>query len=228
MAAPAIGIRPRWAPPASTAIDWSAPLAQGLVTLWWPGVRNDPVDGALWTPTAASDTGGRFGYARSITSGGKIVRADPMPLQTGSWMVVQRLTAAPATNGNTYGQDSPTTTKRWGALVPYGDGTIYWDVKDSSAGRLTYAGWTWGNWDVFVFTNGAAGGQSIWGNGLRLANDTVAAARDSIDTTWGWGVGPSVTQTTTTQCSIIAGWKRELSAHEIAQLTIDPFCMLRR
>jgi hypothetical protein len=228
MAAPAIGRRARWAPTVHTQIDRSHPLSAGLVTLWWPGIRVDPVDGKAWTENVATRTAGKFGEARQIAASNVITRPNnPMPLQTGSLLVVQRLNAAPSGNGNGYGHSVNDITARWGAHVPFGDGTIYFDIFNTTTGRLTYAGWTWGNWDVFVFTNGATGGQSIWGNGLRLANDASIAPTRVDAGTWGWGQHASTPNSTAAQCSIIAGWSRELLAGEIAQLTADPFCMLR-
>ena len=228
MAAPAIGRRPRWAPPVHAQIDSTHPLAQCLVTCWWPGVRTDPVDGALWTENVATATAGTFGAARQIAASNLITRPNnPMPLQIGSLMIVQRLTAAPSGNGNSVGNSVNDIIGRWGAHVPYGDGTIYFDIFNTSTGRLSYAGWSWGKWDVFVFTNGSTGGQSIWGNGLRLANDATMAPARTNNGTWGWGQHAGTLQGTTSQCSAVVGWGRELFAGDIAALTADPFCWAR-
>lgn len=228
MAAPAIGLRRRWTPPLSATIEWTHPLAQGLVTCWWPGVVNDKVDGAVWSGESSTVIGsGPFGRSRSVTTSAKITRvANPLQQQTGSIMIVQRLTAAPATDGNGIGNSLNDTTNRWGAHLPYGDSTIYFDIANTSTGRLTYAGWTWGNWDVFVLTNGATGGQSIWGNGLRLANDSVATS-SGFSGSWGLGQHAGVSNTNTNQVAILAAWRRELLAGEVAKLTEDPFCFLR-
>jgi hypothetical protein len=230
MAAPAIGVRPRWAPPVRAQIDWSHPLAAGLVTAWWPGVSRDPVDGAAWTELATAHTSGAFGDSRRSSNGAsqKVTRPTNPMTQTGSLMVVQRLAAAPSGNGNNYGHNANDTVNRWGAHVPFGDGTIYFDVTNSTTGRLTYAGWSWGKWDVFVFTNGATGGQSIWGNGLRLANDASIAPANGQSGAWGWGHHSNVLTAFAADCSAMIGWKRELTAGEIGQLAADPFQMLRR
>lgn len=228
MAAPAIGVRKRWAPGTNAQIDWSHPLAASLRSLWLPGIRVDPVDGRPWTENVASRTSGTFGEARQVAATNVITRPNvPLLAQIGSFMVVQRLTAAPTGNGAGVGNSTNDTTNRWGAHIPYGDGTIYFDVTNTSTGRLTAAGWTFGNWDVFVFTNGNTGGQSIWGNGLRLANDATIAPSSGISGTWGIGQHAGTLNGNSQQVSIVAAWGRELSANEIAALTGDPFCMLR-
>jgi hypothetical protein len=228
MAAPAIGLRPRWAPSVHAQIDWSHPLSAGMILAWWPGIRNDPIDGALWTENVATGAAGPFGAARQIASTQKITRTDVVPLQVGAIMIVQRLTAAPATNGNSVGNPTNDTTNRWGGHVPFGDGTIYFDIRNTTTGRLSHAGHTWGNWDVILLTNGPANGQSIWINGRRVATDTIADARGAQQPTFGWGQHGGVAQATTTQASIITAWNREPATTEIAMLAADPFCMLRR
>jgi hypothetical protein len=230
VAAPAIGLRQRWTPPPAAAVDWSHPLAAGLCTIWWPGVRNDTVDGALWTENVATEAAGAFGRARSIASAQKITRAsDPMPLGTGSMMVVSRLTAAPTANGSLVGGPSNGTTK-WYALCPYGSAGIFFDIRENVAGRINYnPAISYLVYHVFLFTNGPIGGQSIWVDGVRGANDATAAPdRSGLEASFGMGAAGGLTQSNTTEFAIVAGWKRELFRHDAAALAADPFCMLRR
>ena len=228
MPAPAIGRRFR--PPTPVPrVDWTHPLSAGLRTLWLPGVTQDLVDTAAWTETSVGFTAGPYGQSREVGSGGtpKIIRQSHPMAQVGSLMVVQKVVGTPATNGCGVGNSLNDTTNRWGVHLPYGDSTIYFDVTNTTTGRLTYAGWAWGNWDVFVFTNGNIGGQSIWGNGLRLANDPTIAPSNGASGTWGIGQHAAVTNSNAQQVAIVAGWTRELLPNDVGTLYANPFCMLR-
>jgi len=63
-------------------------------------------------------------------------------------------------------------------LVPFNDGTVYWDFGGNTApNRLTLAGLSWTAVpEMWAFAAGGKG-SSIWKNGEKLANQTTAISR---------------------------------------------------
>ena len=229
MVAPAIGRRYRPLIPVPR-VDWTHPLSAGLRSLYLPGVTQDLADTVAWAETGVSFVGSPYGQAREIASSGvpKILRQTHPMLQVGSMMVVQKVVGAITGNGHGVGNSLNDTTNRWGAHIPWGgDSVIYFDVTNQTTGRLTASGWSWGKWDVFVFTNGNILGQSIWGNGLLLANDPTIAPANGTSGTWGFGQHAGQSNGNAAQVAILAAWSRELSANEVGTLYANPFCMVK-
>jgi len=115
------------------------------------------------------------------------------------------------------------------ALAPWSDGVTYWDWggtgsgnRVSDAGAASHTGT-----HLRVYTVGPRG-MEIWEDGVRLAVNTGAsgATRTNSNEDWNLGTGATIAGDTTIT-EMFGVWRRQLSQPEIAELTNDPFVMLR-
>lgn len=223
--------RRRWAPRAHGAtIDGSHPAAVGLTSLWTARTRVLRLTtGQVVTVagTAPAFDVGPYGVGFTTPTSSDHTIPDPFSTSIGSMFAILKVPTPAGGSGFGIGTKTGTGSARWGAHFPFGDGTVYFDIG-TSAERVSYAGHTWGGWDVWGLTNGPLNGQRIWLNGLSVAS---AAERTSKSGTDSAGFGPCGVFAGTTNLvgsmAFIATWSRELTPNEIAALYADPFDMLK-
>lgn len=69
------------------------------------------------------------------------------------------------------------------AHAPYGDGNLYWDFANSTAGsgRVSVAFAKTTNWETLVFVAGGGKGREVWRNNQRIVSNTTATgARNAV------------------------------------------------
>lgn len=73
-----------------------------------------------------------------------------------------------------------------GSYLPYSDGKVYWDFGGEAEGatRLSVAGLTFSEKDVFIFTTGPRG-MEIWQNGILRASNAASPTRTTTTNAWG-------------------------------------------
>lgn len=61
---------------------------------------------------------------------------------------------------------------------PFGDGNLYWDFGNSTAGsgRISVAFTKTTNWETLIVVAGGGKGREVWRNGVRIASNTSATA----------------------------------------------------
>ena len=87
--------------------------------------------------------------------------------------------AAPSANSyGQFGAQAAASAERFGAHIPFTDGTVYFDFGGSTTGtnRVIAAGLTFSQADTWVFSTGPAGMQ-IWQNGILRASNTANPSR---------------------------------------------------
>lgn len=184
-----------------------------------------PTGQEITTTGTPSIVAGLFGRSSNVPAAGKITVPDPFgtgAASRGSALIVSKLIGAPVTNGFAIG-DQNTATGEWGINLPFGDSTVYVAI---GTGTMNQAGRTWGRTEVWMLTNGPAGG-NLWADGVRVA--TMAEATRAAVTT-SWGIGQHSTETTTSnaaEVSLFVTWSREVTSGEVASLTADPYAMFR-
>jgi len=112
---------------------------------------------------------------------------------------------------------------RINALVPYNDGTVYWDGGDASGGRVTYGGGTFAPNDIWVFNSGPRGSE-IWQNGLLRASSGSSGSYSPIGSNFLIG-GPSANDTT--HYDFIYAYSTQLSADAIRAISAQPFAFIQ-
>lgn len=153
-----------------------------------------------------------------------------LPTQEITIVLGWRKTDATLRESTAFGTGGPgTATTRMGCHLPYSDGVVYWDYENTSAGRLTASGLTFGN-DLWVFTAGQARGMEIWQNGYLRASKTTAEVRTTsandfyINQGNGLVIGSSGDLA---QCWLFRMYNRQLSPSCIAQTFRDPWGLYR-
>ena len=116
------------------------------------------------------------------------------------------------------------------ALVPWVDGTVYWDFGGVSAGtsRLSVAGLSFGL-DAWVFSTGARG-MEMWQNGLlRGSNGGNTTRTASAATAFVLGAKTSdAIFSDIAHYNLFCMWARQLTADEILMVSFDPFMLWLR
>lgn len=214
--------------PAEGSIDYNHPLGAHLTSLWLPGhIRLLTGQAVTYAGTLHQVSSGPYGRAALVTGNTKATWPDPFPsgtVQRGSFAVICRVIGTPATEGFAVGAGT-NTNDRWGVNLPYGDGTLYFDIGAASAvsvGALSYGGW-----DVWVFTNGPVNGAEVWRNGLSVASAAESSNTRAVAGSFGIGQNGSENTTNDALVSLVATWGRELTVSEIASLVDEPFAMLK-
>jgi hypothetical protein len=137
--------------------------------------------GVVGTPTWTSTSEGIAGAA-TTTSAWELTTTDNwLPTAQVTVLLVRRKRDATLRTARVIEADQGATA--FWILAPWSDGTVYWDFGgNGGANRLTAAGLTFSltRPDRWVFTAGARG-STIWQNGVKVASQTTAITRSSID-----------------------------------------------
>jgi hypothetical protein len=106
-----------------------------------------------------------------------------------------------------------------GSYLPYSDGKVYWDFGGSTEGatRLSVAGLTFDETDVFVFTVGPRG-MEIWQNGRRVASNAGTPTRTTTSNAWGLR-GHYLANSDPFKCYAFGYSRRQLSMAACADLS---------
>lgn len=233
MPAPAIGVRPGFVPSPTAQVDWSHPLAQGLVFCTMPGAaRRDLVSGVLasqagtvvhggsrWGPTAQAVTGSTPTNWLDFGTGGSLGGST-----NGSWTWVGRYVAA--------GAATPLIA-RWGSsngfLTYVAGGTTYNAAVVAGGVQTIATGPSAATGDEVVITC-VKDGTSLraWRNGTPGAAATCNAGTiASGDSLRMFNKTSDAGTAGTSGCALALVHARALSEAEIQMLAADPFCFLR-
>ena len=216
--------------------DRSNPLTQGLIICC---ALNDLSGNPVNAATSARGALGNGvwtvdGIKIPVTTAGNYVDLIPAGsvLPTGPCTVMVRYRKLDSVNrvSSALGRrGAPSLTTRLGCLLPYSDGTIYWDYGGATAGvtRLSVAGLTgftqWSNWAFTVGTRG----MEIWRDGLLVASNAANPTRVNDGSPWGLGQNDSTGGTTDiAETALVYLFNRQLSAAEIRQLNTNPWQLL--
>ena len=217
-------------------VNWSNPLTRGLIICCAinemagnpanivtanPGVLGNGV----WTPDGVKFPSATSNYYVDLLSTG-------LSLPTGPCTVMVRYRKLDSVNrvSSAFGRrGAPSLTTRLGCLLPYSDGTIYWDYGGATAGttRLVAAGLTgftqWSNWAFTVGTRG----MEIWRDGLLVASNAANPTRVNDGSPWGLGQNDSPSGASdVTETSLVYLFNRQMSATEIRNLNANPWQLL--
>lgn len=227
MAAPAIGLRPRFAPnPATARVDWSHPLAQGLMFYALGGI--DLVTRAALSPQPAASTASPTRSGPAV--GGGIIAGSTLPSTT--FPTARCSMFAVASYGAGTGYES--------TVAFHGSSTGAGLLFDRSNGRLTYLNRAIAVHDLAtglsrntVYTIGstcAGNGGTIVGyiDGNRQSTATLGTM-NPVTTGSYWLLATDNGNLAAADSRLTCGgiWNRVLSDAEMAQVHADPFCMLR-
>lgn len=243
MPAPSIGVRSRWAPGPDARVDWSHPLAAGLV-LCCPEPGYDLAYGVPITPTNnPGHTSTPVGPGRTFTSGSSTYFAVPaaVQLQIGgssapcTVAAFHRRTADPGSGAGYSIVARDVSGTRCYTLDLFNNvavaDTIRFYINGGAAAIATTPWPATNEWAHAVGTWNGSNVTEIWVNGVRGAT-TTAAATPGSSTSVGWRIGArqfvGAEDYLTGEIGPVHIWRRALSANEIAQLYADPFCMLTR
>lgn len=247
MAAPAIGLRPRFTPPATARLDLGHPLAQGMVLCALPQGNTfwDALRGYRFTPLGSAVPGvgatalGR-GAAYASTSTGSCWQAPSyawLPTDTVTVSILLRKDDATNRSSAAFGTEFSVGTGRLGAHLPFSDGTVYWDFggsTDSSAGgRTSVSSLTFGNTDIWTFTADSAGPMAIYQNGIVRASNTNHGMSRTNATTTSFNIANGQAGSISTNGNDIATtgflmmWDRVLPPSQIAEHVATPYALLR-
>ena len=159
------------------------------------------------------------------------ISADESWIPTTETTIVIGWRKTDATNRNTtafgVGTGSIDNVSRCGVHLPYGDGTVYWDFGNTTSGRLSVGGLTFGN-DLWVLTTGPRG-MEIWQNGYLRASKTASATRTvngSLPFSLCRGNGAS-NASDLAECWMFRMYNRQLSRSLIAETFRDPWGLYR-
>ena len=241
MSAPAIGLRPRWAPGPSAVIDWSHPLAQGLRHCIRPiGAKVvDLVTGRDLTVDTAATTGvTQFG--RALRSSGAatgaylpLTSAPPYPLSF-TWVGDADCTAATSGAGLlafAYGTSGGWSTSPVPYIygLDYGGGSLTGPPVSGSAfvgGLFTTTSRMTGVASATMVTGSAR----LYVNGLLVASTTPSLTDPTSTNFVGLGFNrySEATRSQSATGSLGLVHSRVLSANEVAALAADPFQIFRQ
>ena len=241
MSAPAIGLRPRFSPGPDAEVDWSHPLAQGLLALHIPLVDQaiDLVGNANMTRSGSPSRGsGAFGegqYGGGALAGSEYTLPTDSRLRINApysimWAGhhVSTPTAAVPLYGVVHNRTDASPYLCY-ALSVQPQLTLYQNRGGGLAQTVAASSATLGA-HVYVGTNDLSGNVYVYDNGALAASNTIGGGSSiSYGSTSliSFGVQPATSRQTNSTSNIGAVWNRMLSANEVAQLAADPFCMLR-
>jgi hypothetical protein len=220
-------------PPAGSRIDWAHNLARGLA-ICLPmneggGSRISDIagenhfgflNGAGFGPTK----GGGGVVSTSNASGGWASTPSSAFIPASSVSIVYAFRKRDTGFNNCYafahlgGQCQ--------ALVPFGDGVVYWDFGGFSEGstRLSVSGLSFGD-DIWVFTTGARG-MEIWQNGVKRHSNTANPSRSASTDTFYLGHGSGAAFTDAVDANLFYFYQRQLSPEECRWISAEPYAML--
>ena len=148
-----------------------------------------------------------------------------VPTTATTILLHQRKTDAVNRVSAAFGSTDVGNTNRCGGLIPWSDGTVYWDFGGPTEGisRLSASGLTFGD-DVWVFVVGSRG-MEIWQNGTLVGSHGNSATR--IVGSGNWGLGHHDARgNDLVEYGFFALWERELSHSEIRLASNNPFGMI--
>ena len=244
MAAPAIGKRRRWTPPVTAKVDWSHPLAVGLVAYHLPIPGLGAIDIAhgynlalSGNPAPAVNQFGR-GMDGSTNAGASLTigTTHALSLQPPlTIMFVGSFTALPAFSSTIYGCNATAND-----LPPYLDYALTTDgtpgefsLRGNSAGTFYFvAGPQWVDPTVTPIVGVITPAVTTLYTFL-TSSPSVLTATGVSSISYGAGanfvfnVYPGQSRPTNCIANCGAVWNRGLSAGEVQRVATDPFQMLR-
>lgn len=232
-------------PPAGASVLWGHPLTQGISGLWLfnenggrprnlVSNRHAPGDFANWLWSQRGAEKGGNSFRPNAVDRHFALEADAIivPLQNFTVVLGYRKQDTTNRNSSAFGVASSSLSNRAGALIPFGDGTVYWDFGGATSGttRLTVASLTFGN-DLWVFTTGPRG-MEIWQNGVRRANNGVNPSRTIGGVNFCLGISGQ-TEGTGGQSDLADYWymatyRRQLDVTEILDISANPYIIVSR
>lgn len=240
MAAPAVGVRRRWTPDPSTSVDWSHPLATGLMTAQ-VCVGSDVVDLtdlAAMTRSGAPTRGvTRFGAGQvnDAANEGAILTvgtAHPLCLQPPlTFMWVGARVGVPSSDcwlwGVIYSNNDSSPYLSYG--FQFGGSAELWVAANDggsfihdSLGTLAVGP------HVLVGVLNAGGGSVGYIDGVPTNNTGTGGIAYSATSSLSLCAYPTTSRPTNCTTNFATIWNRALNANEVAVLTDDPFCFVRR
>lgn len=244
MAAPAIGLRPRWAPGPGVQVDRSHPMSQGLVA-WITGdgglverVSRRPLTRVGAPALTASMYGASQGLTGVGDNGGYLdISAAGDELQLQPPLSLAFVGAQVATPDN--------SSALWGAIHNNADSNPYnsWSLGVNYDQAYALYGNNGGSFSSLTGATSAAthrgplvlaatitpSVRNLWVNGVR---ESTASGWSSIAyggtarLILGCYLGSS--RATGAVAAAAYAWRRELTPAEVAALSADPFCFLTR
>lgn len=218
---------------AHTAINWDDPLAKGLFCYVVHPHGGRPVEltkryTLSYSGTAAWGGGaGAYGPASVHTntgsSGFELLSGALSGTVAGSILVIRRRTDG--LNRATGIGSNATGTNSFGVLLPFSDGTVYWDFGgNAGTNRISKSGLSFSAKDsVWIFTAGPSG-MYMYQDGLLVASSSSApSARVPHNTTFGLTYGNSQAGSDNRVDTLYVAADRQWSPTEVAQWTANPF-----
>lgn len=217
---------------AHSAINWGDPLAKGLFCYVTHPSGGRPVDLAKrytlgYTGSAAWGGGaGAYGpasvHTNSGTSGWGLLSGSLAGSVAGSILIIRRKTDT--TNRTTGFGSTSTNANAFGVLLPFSDGTVYWDFGGhAGSNRISKSGLTFSAKDsVWIFTAGPSG-MYMYQDGLLVASSSAAVTRTPSNSTFGLTYGNSQTNSDNRVDTLYVAADRQWSASEVQAWTANPF-----
>ncbi len=215
--------RLRRQPQGAVQIDWSHPIARGLIGAWTGSSPNlNLVTGAAIPNTRPNVKPGRNGLEFEALIGAnsiQLLSAGQAP--TGQACVTLLYRKRDTTNRTSQAFEGAASPGRFQAHLPWSDGVVYFDYGgDTGASRVSVGGLTFGN-DVWSFNNSPTGLQ-IWQNGiLRASNNSASPTRTSSPLSM-FGSAADAANT-----AVFLVHNRSLTGSEIASLAQNPWQIFR-
>lgn len=139
--------------------------------------------------------------------------------------VLRRSKDTTARNSTLFGYNN-ISSDRVLAHAPYGDGTLYWDAGNNTAGsgRISVSFTKSTNWETLVFYAGSRG-REVWRNGVRIANSTTALATLSGSTAVPVYIGASAGNNSDNDeiALFVVGGGHDWSVAECKAWGLDPY-----
>jgi hypothetical protein len=229
MSAPAIGLRPRFAPGPNARIDWEHPLAAGLVFYdWFP--NGQPVERAM-TKRANGVGVTRFGVGASASGAAGVAsssaRADLLPSGGMSHLLVGQWTMA---SGTYLSLVENTATPASGQVSWYRSTSDIKFYLDSTTGTFVDVVVAASASDVPVvlgLSMTTAGSTIVYRDGGQVTTSAAAGSTFLASNTIGVGASSAGTLGVPGTTNLYAVWNRPLSAAEHASMAADPYQILR-
>jgi hypothetical protein len=186
----------------------------------WQRLLGGPYLTTLTNTTIGPTTNG---IAASMTGGGTssvLIASDRRFIiangVSGTFCLFRRSLDTTARNSTLFGFNNG-STDRIQSHAPFGDGNLYWDYADSTAGsgRVSVAFTKSTNWETLVFYAGLRG-REVYRNGVLIASNASATASLTTSTTPGFYLGnvPTTGSDAETIALFVNGSGYEWSAEE--------------
>lgn len=230
-----------WLPGGQPQIDWTNPIAQGLVGCWVttgeggaaPVIRDLvsqirlPSSG---TPRVvagpagmeAQDLSGSSGYWGSTAAGTAGYPVSQQPTTAASCLWFGRAIAAVSGNTALICDSSTTLQSNWGFIRNTSAGQVLYCYNELGA-QVTYSSaLVTGGYSALLGSAGPAGGQ-IWQSGVRKAVTATAMAANSYSSHSIWvGKQPNGGSFAGAGMCVGALWNRQLTPGESSRISADP------